>query len=122
MVTVISQITLRVGGKRIPAGTPVAISEADAENLSEYITIVSEASVSDEDIPNEEAPNEEAPNEEAPNEEAPNEEAPNEEAPNEEAPNEEAPNEEAPNEDNVSATVAVNTASRGRGRPPITQK
>lgn len=87
MVTVISQITLRVGGKRIPAGTPVAISEADAENLSEYITIVSEASVSDE-----------------------------------EAPNDEAPNEDIPSEEEASENDPVNTAPRGRGRPPLSQK
>ncbi|HRK60732.1 MAG TPA: hypothetical protein PLI74_13880 [Candidatus Kapabacteria bacterium] len=92
MVTVISQITLRVGGKKIPAGTPVAISEADAENLSEYITIVSEASVSDD------------------------------EAPNEEAPNDEAPNEDIPSEEEASENDPVNTAPRGRGRPPLSQK
>lgn len=39
----ISSIPLRVGGKRIQADTPVEISDADAESLSDYITIVTDA-------------------------------------------------------------------------------
>lgn len=43
MPIVISSIPLRVGGKRIQADTPVEISDADAESLSDYITIVTDA-------------------------------------------------------------------------------
>ncbi|MBN8573940.1 MAG: hypothetical protein J0M05_08510 [Candidatus Kapabacteria bacterium] len=98
MVTVISQIPLRVGGKRILAGTPVEISEADAESLSGYITIISEASVSDEDIPSEDIPSEDIPSEDIPSEDIPDE------------------------DEEVSESDDISTAPRGRGRPSRSQK
>lgn len=67
MPIVISSIPLRVGGKRIQADTPVEISDADAESLSDYITIVTDAVQEpiDEDTIVEESADEESSDEES---------------------------------------------------------